>query len=78
MDWISVEDRLPEDGAIVMLATLAPPIRESLTTEVGYYSGGKWFVNDNDGFTDEVAYKILYWAVYPKAPPTPLPYRLLR
>lgn len=58
-NWISVEDELPEDGAVVLTTTAHG------TQRVGIYDGGWWLANSPDMVR---MVSITHWMPLPQVP----------
>lgn len=70
MEWISVKDRLPEDGEDVLFVVRP---NGGLFIRVGIYSDGVWSLlcgmwNDYRQFTSNTAWPVTHWMPLPELP----------
>ncbi len=72
-EWISVEERLPDNCRAVLVALEGLTIGGAPAMVIGSYSGGYWMVADADGthyLTKYMRYKVTHWMPLPEPPKT--------
>lgn len=70
-EWISVEERLPDNCRAVLVALEGLTIGGAPAMAIGSYSGGFWMVADADGthyLTKYMRYKVTHWMPRPEPP----------
>lgn len=70
-EWISVEERLPDNCRAVLVALEGLTIGGAPAMVIGSYSGGYWMVADADGthyLTKYMRYKVTHWMPLPEPP----------
>ena len=70
-EWISVEERLPDNCRAVLVALEGLTIGGAPAMVIGSYSGGFWMVADADGthyLTKYMRYKVTHWMPLPEPP----------
>ena len=70
-EWISVDERLPDNCRAVLVALEGLTIAGAPARVIGSYSGGFWMVADADGthyLTKYMRYKVTHWMPLPEPP----------
>jgi hypothetical protein len=70
-EWISVDERLPDNCRAVLVALEGLTIAGAPAMVIGSYSGGFWMVADADGthyLTKYMRYKVTHWMPLPEPP----------
>ena len=72
-EWISVEERLPDNCRAVLVALEGLTIGGAPAMVIGSYSGGFWMIADADGthyLTKYMRYVVTHWMPLPEPPKT--------
>lgn len=70
-EWISVQERLPDNCRAVLVALEGLTIGGAPAMVIGSYSGGFWMVADADGthyLTKYMRYNVTHWMPLPEPP----------
>lgn len=70
-EWISVDERLPDNCRAVLVAVEGLTIGGAPAMVIGSYSGGFWMIADADGthyLTKYMRYKVTHWMPLPEPP----------
>ncbi len=70
-EWISVEDRLPDNYRAVLVVAKGTSISGGKLRAIGSYGGGCWSMADADGtmrLTKYMQYIVTHWMELPKVP----------
>jgi hypothetical protein len=70
-EWISVEDRLPENYRAVLVVCESTSISGGTLRAIGSYGGGFWSLADADGtmhLTKYTHFVVTHWMELPEAP----------
>ena len=69
--WISVDERLPDNCRAVLVALKGLTIGGAPAMVIGSYSGGFWMIADADGthyLTKYMRYEVTHWMPLPEPP----------
>ena len=74
MEWISVDERLPEKGKTVIFWSLEFFSEPCLVQNIGYLGRDGWYEDEPEGF-DMPRDHVLFWVPFPLCPPLPEKYK---
>lgn len=76
MEWISVDERLPENGCVSFFWAVEKYPSPHMVEYMGWRDGDRWKKIVQDGMDGYMVYvdDVCYWMPWPRLPPVPEKY----